>query len=131
MFVDGVASFGACSVRTQSHCFVSQGPSLRRTVSVTLLQSASAPDVLHDTRQGTCAMQAMAVPISTTSMKEAVGCGDGTEEGTAVVGILVVGMAEGVCVGRGVGTREGRGVGSKLTLGTGVIVGADVGNEVG
>ena len=131
IFVDGVASFGACSVRTQSHCFVSQGPSLSRTVSVTLLQSASEPDVRQETKQGTCAIQAMAVPISTTSMKEAVGLGDGTGLGTAVVGIDVVGMAEGVCVGRGVGTREGRGVGSKLTLGTGVIVGADVGNEVG
>ena len=96
MFVDGVASFGACSVRTQSHCLLSQGPSLRRTVSVTLLQSASLPDVLQLTKQGTCATQAMAVPISTTSMKEAVGLGDGTGEGTAVVGIDVVGMAEGV-----------------------------------
>ena len=96
MFVDGVASFGACSVRTQSHCFVSQGPSFNLTVKVTLLQSASAPDVLQDTRQGTCAMQAMAVPISTTSINEAVGLGDGTGLGTAVVGIDVVGMAEGV-----------------------------------
>ena len=110
---------------------MSQGPSFNLTVKVTLLQSASAPDVLQLTKQGTCAIQAMAVPISTTSMKEAVGLGDGTGLGTAVVGIDVVGMAEGVCVGRGVGTREGRGVGSKLTLGTGVIVGADVGNEVG
>ena len=96
MFVDGVASFGACSVRTQSHCFVSQGPSFNLTVKVTLLQSASLPDVLQDTKQGTWAMQAMAVPISTTSINEAVGLGDGTGEGTAVVGILVVGMAEGV-----------------------------------
>ena len=96
MFVDGVASFGACSVRTQSHCFVSQGPSFNLTVKVTLLQSASAPDVLQDTRQGTCAIQAMAVPISTTSINEAVGCGDGTGLGTAVVGVAVVGIAEGV-----------------------------------
>ena len=41
-------------------------------------------------------MQAMAVPISTTSINEAVGCGDGTGLGTAVVGIDVVGIAEGV-----------------------------------
>ena len=75
---------------------MSQGPSFNRTVKVTLLQSASAPDVLHDTKQGTCAIQAMAVPISTTSMNDWVGCGDGTGLGTAVVGVAVVGIAEGV-----------------------------------
>ena len=73
----------------------------------------------------------MAVPISTTSINEAVGCGDGTGLGTAVVGVTVVGMAEGVCVGRGVGACEGRGVGSKLIEGFGVIVGAGVGSDVG
>ncbi len=75
---------------------MSQGPSLSRTVSVTLLQSASAPDVLQLTKQGTCAIQAMAVPISTTSINEAVGCGDGTGLGTAGVGVAVVGMDDGV-----------------------------------
>ena len=44
MFVDGVASFRACSVRTSR--FLCRWAIVRPTVKVTLLQSASAPDVL-------------------------------------------------------------------------------------